>query len=251
MGNQVVQGVKQGARMQREDGQQWGSLISTPRPTAWARGTKEPWRRDSKGQAGTASTSGHVGAVIATQKDPKPQISGTGWVFPLIRNQKNTSKGAGASPSLEVTWPGSVASAVRPFLSRDEYSAVEMLQCPHLPSKTTPQCGWQKNPSLSRAAPAALGGLNLEYQAWSEAGNKPEMILPLREGFFFSFCFFPSVPSWKCSCLPGSRARRRLQHPPSLLGNVSNSSLEDTRPRDSWRSNLTWVSGQAAAISPG
>lgn len=79
--------------------------ITTPVPT---RGTKEPWRSDSKGQEDTASTSGHVGRIIATTEGPK----GAGFVhwlgFSIEQEAKITwPKQQEAPPSLEVTWPGS------------------------------------------------------------------------------------------------------------------------------------------------
>lgn len=121
-GNQLVQGVKYEAN---NPAGRWAAVgstqITTPVPTASARGTKEPRRSDSKGHEDTASTSGHVGGIIATTEGPKATDFMHWLGFYLEQNAEITRpKEQGASAPLEVTWPGSVAPTVRPFLIRDE-----------------------------------------------------------------------------------------------------------------------------------
>lgn len=118
--NQLVQGVKYEAN---NPAGRWAAVgiaqITAPVPMASARGTKEPWRSDSNED--TASTSGHMGRITATTERPKATDFMHWLGFYIKQKAKITQpKEQGASPSLEVTWPGSVAPTVRPFLTRDE-----------------------------------------------------------------------------------------------------------------------------------
>lgn len=55
--------------IQQEDGQQWESLRSHQQPQQGA--TKNPGEVTAKGHGDTASTSGHMGGIIATTEGPK------------------------------------------------------------------------------------------------------------------------------------------------------------------------------------
>lgn len=125
-------------------------------------------RRDSKGHEGTASTFGHVGGITAATERPK----GTDFMqwlgFSMEQEAKIMSKGA--SPSLEVTWPGSGAPTMRPFLSGMNAplwkcsTALIKLQkpLPNVDGRKIPPFPGQPCPSSCNSARAGLGILNLE-----------------------------------------------------------------------------------------
>lgn len=135
-----------------------------------------------------------------------------------------------------------------PVLTSDEILVVETLHCPTQASENSSKADGRRR-TLSRAAlpwllpAAAPRGLGWKYQVWFVARGKTRR--DDKEGFFSSPSF-PSASSWKASCLTATNSCKGATASfTAALGNVSNSSRGGRKPRDSWGSYLTWVSGEA------